>query len=388
MGKPEGTGTVVRSPWADEEVVALKDMAIKFFRAEAVPNRDRWEQQKYVDRSFWKQAGGLGLLCPGIPEQYGGGGGTIAHDLAVFEAQAAVGETGFGNMVHSGLVAHYVDNYGTEEQKLRWLPGMASGELIGAIAMTEPGTGSDLKAIRTTAVRQGDHYVVNGSKTFITNGGQADLVIVVAKTDTAAGARGISLVVVDTRNCEGYDVGRVLDKVGMKAQDTAELFFDNVRVPLDNLLGDEGGGWGYLMSQLAHERLVIADSGLSAMEYALTETIAYTKQREAFGSKLLEMQNTRFELAECATIVRIARVFIDDCIEKHLRGELDATTASMAKWWVTDMQCQVIDRCLQLFGGYGYMLEYPIARMYADARVQKVYGGANEIMKELIARSL
>ena len=374
--------------WMDDEAIALKEMASKFFEVEAAPHRERWEQQKFVDREFWLKAGAVGLLCAGIPAEYGGGGGTLAHDLAVLRAQAAAGESGFGNQVHSGLVAHYLLQYGTEEQKLRWLPGMATGELIGAIAMTEPGGGSDLKTLRTTALRSGDRYVVNGSKTFISNGSTADLIILVVKTDPSAGTRGISLVALETKDAAGFTVGRNLDKLGMKAQDTSELFFDNVEIPVAHLLGEEGKGFSYAMAQLAQERLIVADWGVAVMESALEETVAYAKQREAFGGRLIDLQNTRFELAECATIAQVARVFIDDCVDRHLRGELDGTTASMAKWWVSDMQCQVIDRCLQLFGGYGYMLEYPITRMFADARVQKIYAGANEVMKELIARSL
>jgi alkylation response protein AidB-like acyl-CoA dehydrogenase len=380
--------TAYRSTWADDDVIALKEMATKFFETEALPHRERWAAQKCVDRDFWYKAGELGLLCTSVPEEYGGGGGTLAHDFAVMEAQAACGESGFGNQVHSGLVAHYILAYGTEEQKRRWLPGMSSGALVSAIAMTEPGGGSDLKALRTSAIREGDHYRLNGAKTFTSNGSSADLIVLVVKTDPGAGAKGVSLLVLETADASGFRVGRVLDKVGMKAQDTAELFFDDVLVPAENLLGEEGAGYGYAMRQLAHERLVVAVWGTSVLESAVDETVKYTKDRHAFGTSLFEMQNTRFELAECATIARIARVFVDDCIERHLRGELDATTASMAKAWVTDMQVAVIDRCVQLFGGYGYMLEYPIARMFVDSRAQKIYAGANEVMKELIARSL
>ncbi|OIN79965.1 acyl-CoA dehydrogenase family protein [Mycobacterium malmoense] len=379
---------VHRSPWVDDEIADLTRMAIKFFETEAVPNRERWERQKRVDREFWLAAGRLGLLCASIPEEYGGGGGTLAHDFAIFEAQARCGDSGFGNQVHSGLVAHYLLAYRTEEQKRRWLPTMASGECIGAIAMSEPGGGSDLKALRATAIRDGDHYRLNGSKTFISNGASADLIVLVVKTDPAAGAKGVSLLVLETANAAGFRVGRVLDKLGMKAQDTAELYFDDVRVPADNLLGEEGAGYGYAMKQLAHERLIVAIMGVAMLESAVAETIAYTKQRSVFGAPLFSMQNTRFELADCATIAKVARTFVDDCIVKHLRGELDAVTASMAKAWVTDMQCRVIDRCLQLFGGYGYMLEYPITRMYADSRAQKIYAGTNEVMRELVARSL
>lgn len=377
-----------QSPWVDGEIADLHSMARKFFETEALPHQERWEAQKCVDRDFWFKAGELGLLCAGMPEEYGGGGGTVAHDFAIMAAQASTGESGFGNQVHSCLVANYLLAYGSEDQKRRWLPGMATGEIVGAIAMTEPGGGSDLKAIRTTAIRNGDHYVLNGSKTFISNGASADIIILVLKTDPAAGTRGVSLLVLETKDAEGFSVGRVLNKAGLKAQDTAELFFDNVRVPLENLLGEEGKGYSYAMAQLAHERLVVAVWGLAVMESALAETVAYVKQREAFGGPLMELQNTRFVLAECATTTHIARVFVDDCIAQHLRGELDGTTASMAKYWVSEVQGQVIDKCQQLFGGYGFMLEYPITRMAADARVQRVYAGATEVMKELIARSL
>jgi acyl-CoA dehydrogenase len=376
------------SSWRSDELDLLRDTARAFFAAEAVPHMERWARQRHVDRGFWAKAGEVGLLCCSIPERYGGAGAGFGADLVVFEEQARIGELGWGNMVHSGIVAHYLLAYGTEEQKRRWLPGMASGELVGAIAMTEPGTGSDLKRVATRAVRDGDGYVVSGAKTFITNGSTADLVIVVCSTDPAAGHRGISLLVVDTRDCAGFRRGRVLDKVGQHSADTCELFFDQVRVPAANLLGEEGSGFSYLMRQLPQERLIIAVAAATATEAAVAETVAYTKQRTAFGAPLIELQNTRFELAECATLAHAGRVFADSCVDRHLRGGLDAATAAMAKWWLTDVQCQVIDRCLQLFGGYGYMREYPIARMYADARAQRIYGGTNEIMKELIARSL
>lgn len=382
------SNTRYRSSWVDEDVIALKEMSTKFFEAELLPNQERFAEQKHVDREFWNKAGELGLLCASIPEEYGGGGGTYAHDFAVFDAQYGLGDTSFGNMVHSGLVAHYILAYGTEEQKRRWLPGMASGELVGAIAMTEPGAGSDLKALRSTAVRDGESYVINGAKTFISNGKHADLVIVVVKTDPTAGAKGVSLIVVEPAAVDGYRVGRLLDKLGMKGQDTAELFFDDVQVPVGNLLGEEGSGFAYLMKQLAHERLVVSVCAAAATEAAVAVTVKYTKERKAFGAPLFEMQNTRFELAQCATLAHVSRVFVDNCIERHLRGELDGVTASMAKSYTTEIQGQVVDRCLQLFGGYGYMTEYPIARMYADARVQRIYAGANEVMKELIARSL
>lgn len=377
------------SGWYDEEVTALGDLADKFFAKEVLPHRERWEAQHHVDREVWTKAGELGLLCCSIPEQYGGGGGSFAHDLAVFEAQARALDTGLGNTVHSGIVAHYILAYGTEQQRRRWLPDMASGKAIAAVAMTEPGAGSDLKNIKTTAIREGDHYVINGSKTFISNGSMADLIVVVAKTDPTAGAKGVSLIVVETGDCPGFSRGRVLDKVGQHGNDTSELSFTDVRVPVGNLLGgEEGRGFGQLMTQLAQERLVIGVQAVAAIEAAVAETVAYTKSRNAFGQTIFDFQNTKFVLAECQTVAHAARVFVDSCIERHLRGELDATTAAMVKWWLTEQQCQVIDRCVQLFGGYGYMREYPIARMYEDARVQKIYGGSNEIMKDLIARSL
>jgi acyl-CoA dehydrogenase len=374
--------------WADDEVLALHEMATKFFETEIVPHHERFAAQKHIDRDVWRRAGNVGLLCASIPETYGGGGGTLAHEFAVLDAQYRCGDTGFGIAVHSSIVAHYLLAYGTEEQKKRWLPGMASGDLVGAIAMTEPETGSDLKALRTTAVRHGDQFVLNGAKTFISNGLHADLVIVAAKTDPAAGAKGVSLLVVETANATGYRVGRLLEKVGMKSQDTAELFFDDVIVPAENLLGDEGAGFAYLMQQLPHERVSIAVCAAAATSAAVQETVRYTKERKAFGAPLFEMQNTRFELAKCATLAEVTRAFVDRCVEKHLHGELTGAEASMAKAYSTETQGQVVDRCVQLFGGYGYMLEYPIARMYADARVQRIYAGANEVMNELIARSL
>ncbi|WP_257921653.1 acyl-CoA dehydrogenase family protein [Amycolatopsis iheyensis] len=372
--------------WRDEEVTAV---ATKFVESELVARREEFERQHQVDRDVWRRAGELGLLCCSIPEQYGGGGGTFAHDLAVFEAQARLGETGWGNGVHSGIVAHYILAYGTEEQKRRWLPGMASGDLVGAIAMTEPGAGSDLKNIRTRAVLDGDEYVIDGAKTFISNGQQADLVVVVAKTDPAAGAKGISLIVVETAACPGFVRGRVLEKVGLPAADTSELSFEDARVPAGNLLGGEPGrGFGQLMTQLARERLLLGVTAVASAESAVALTTEYVQSRDMFGQSLWDFQNTKFVLAEAATTARVARVFVDDCVRRHLDGELDATTAAMLKWWSTEQYVTIVDRCTQLFGGYGYMREYPIARMYADARVTKVFAGSNETMKDLVARSL
>ncbi|WP_429518171.1 acyl-CoA dehydrogenase family protein [Rhodococcus sp. BE178] len=374
--------------WHDDEVRALSELAAGFFEREVVANNEKWEAQRRIDRDVWHTAGQLGLLCCSIPEEYGGGGGTFAHDLAVFEAQGYAGDLAFGVSVHSGIVAHYINEYGTEEQKRTWLPGMASGQILGAIGMTEPGAGSDLKAIRTTAVRDGDHYVVNGSKTFITNGSSADMIVLAVKTDPKAGARGISLLIVDLRDCSGFTVGRVLDKVGQHAADTSELSFVDVRVPVSNRLGEEGRGFGQLVAQLVQERLIIAAQASGAMNRAVEETVAYVKSRQAFGHSLFEFQNTAFELAECQTIARTCEVFLDHCIREHLRGDLDAAEAAMAKYWLTDKQCEVVDRCVQLHGGYGYMREYLVARMYEDARVQKIYAGANEVMKGIIAKSL
>ncbi len=374
----------------DSDLDQLRQLARTFMEKEVVPHQERFAEQKQVDRDLWRKAGELGLLCLSIPEEYGGGGGTFAHEAVLLEEQARAGDSAWGNSVHSGIVAHYLNSYGTEEQKRRWLPKLASGEYVGAIAMSEPGAGSDLQGIRTKAIRDGDEYVINGSKTFITNGVHADLVIVVAKTDPGQGAQGISLLVAESSGSE-HDIrrGRVLDKVGMKGQDTAELFFDDVRVPAENLLGgQEGLGFIQLMQQLPQERLIIGVASIAGIEAAVDVTLKYVKERTAFGKELIKFQNTRFKLAECATEAAVTRAFIDECVEKHLRGELDVPTAAMAKYWASDRLSRVVDECLQLFGGYGYMNEYPISRAWTDARVQRIYGGTNEIMKEIIARSL
>ncbi|NME81399.1 acyl-CoA dehydrogenase family protein [Rhodococcus sp. 105337] len=374
--------------WHDDEVRALSELAGDFFEREVMAHAEKWDEQRCIDRHVWLEAGKLGLLLCSVPEEYGGGGGTFAHDLAVFEAQGYSGDLALGISVHSGIVAHYILEYGTEEQKRTWLPGMATGEILGAIGMTEPGAGSDLKAIKTSAIRDGDEYIVNGSKTFITNGSSADVIVLAVKTDPKAGAKGVSLLIVDLRDCEGFAVGRVLDKVGQHAADTSELSFTDVRVPVSNLLGEEGQGFAQLMAQLVQERLIIGAQAAGAMQRAVDETVRYTKARQAFGHSLFEFQNTAFELAECQTIARTSRIFLDHCIEQHLRGRLDPADAAMVKYWLTDKQCEVVDRCVQLHGGYGYMREYLIARMYEDARVQRIYAGANEVMKVLIARSL
>lgn len=376
--------------WMTEELEILRDSVARFYAAEMVPNERRWQKQGHVDRDFWNRAGAAGILCASVPEEYGGAGGSFYHEAVLTTEQyRAAGVSGFANSVHSQICAHYILNYGTEDQKHRWLPKMATGEMVCAIAMTEPGTGSDLQGIRTTARMDGGAYVLNGSKMFITNGYLADLVIVVCKTDPQARAKGISLLVVETDGADGFRRGHPLDKIGEKSSDTSELFFDDVRVDPGNLLGGtEGRGFYQLMEQLPQERLVVGLKAVAALERAVADTVAYTSSRQAFGKPLMDMQNTRFKLAEAETIARVARVFVDDCVDRIVAGDLDAATASMAKWWCTQMQCDVVDECLQLHGGYGYMTEYPIAQMYADARVQKIYGGANEVMKELIARSL
>ena len=376
------------SPWMQDEVTDVADLARTFFEREVTPHTERFAEQHQVDKETWLAAGAAGLLCISIPEEYGGGGGTFAHEAAVMWEQGRAADDAFGYSVHSSIVAHYLLQYGSQEQKVRWLPRMASGELVGAIAMTEPSTGSDLQAIRTTAKRDGEHYVVNGSKTFITNSSHAGLVVIVARTG-GGGAQGVSLIVAEVDGLDGFERGRVLQKIGQHGQDTRELSFTDMRVPVANLLGEEEGqGFYQLMLQLPQERLAIAVGAVASADKAVELAIAYSKEREAFGKPISHFQNTRFALAEVSTDVLAARTFLDYCIGLHIDGRLDAATASRAKYWTTDVQCDVIDRCLQVFGGYGYMLEYPIARMYAGARVQKIYGGTNEIMKELISRSL
>jgi acyl-CoA dehydrogenase len=372
-----------------EDLDLLQDAAAKFLERECVPHYDRWESQGSVDRDAWTRAGAAGLLCASVPEAYGGAGGTFAHDAIITKAVNLAGVDGFGIGLHNGIVVPYVLNYGSEEQKRAWLPKLASGEYIGAIAMTEPSGGSDLQAVRTTARRQGNHFVLKGAKTFITNGQLANFIIVVAKTDPGEGHKGISLLAVETDGLEGFRRGRNLDKIGLKANDTSELFFDDVQVPATALIGPvEGKGFYQLMEQLPQERLLIAIYAIGRIERALAVTLDYVKERKAFGQRLLDFQNTQFELAECKTEATIARIFVESLIGRHLEGQLDTATASMAKYWLTDLQCKIIDRCLQLHGGYGYMNEYPIARMYRDARVERIYGGTNEIMKVVIARTL
>ena len=378
-----------QAPWTNEELALFRDNVRKFIAAEITPFEEEWDAQQFVDRALWTKAGAAGLLCTDVAEEYGGAGGSFAHEAVILQEQARAGNTSWAKGVHE-IVTHYIVGCGTPEQKRRWLPKLVSGEWVGAIAMTEPGTGSDLQAVRTRAERKGETYVVNGAKTFISNGHHCGLLIIVCKTNPAEGAKGVSLLVVEEpTEHPGFRCGRLLHKIGQKGQDTAELFFDDLQVPAENLLGgQEGQGFYHLMNQLPRERLIIGLGAIAAAEAALEHALAYVRERKAFGKRLLEFQNTRFRLAERHTELTIGKVFIDHCIQRMLDGQLDAATASMAKWWGTQKQCEIVDECLQFFGGYGYMLEYPIARMYADARVQKIYGGTNEIMKELIARTL
>lgn len=367
-----------KSPWMDDELAIFRSSVRRFVREEFVPQEKRWRQQHHIDREAWQKAGELGILLTDVSEEYGGGGGTFAHECVAIEELSYAGVTSFGNVVQS-IVAHYLLAYGTEEQKKEWLPAMAQGRRITALAMTEPNAGSDLQAIRTTAIRQGEQYVISGSKTFITNGYHAGLICLAAKTEvTQKGAHGISLIMVETKNLPGYRVGRLLEKIGQCGQDTCELFFDDVRVPTANLLGtEEGKGFAQMMEQLPYERTMFGVSAVAAMERAVEITTQYVKERKMFGKTLFDLQNTRFKLAECKTEAHIARVFLDNCIQQVIAGTLDTATAAMAKWWLTDKQFQIADECLQLHGGYGYSLEYPIAHIWADSRVQRI---SNEVM--------
>ena len=375
-----------KSNWMTEEHEMVYESALKMFQSWEDKD-EQWRKNGKIDREAWNEAGEMGFLCASMPEEYGGGGGDFGHEAAILLAQAQANQAGFGGMVHSGIVAPYILKHGTEDQKKAWIPKLATGEYVGAIAMTEPTTGSDLQAIKTYAVKDGDDYIINGSKTFITNGQHANLIILACKTDREKGAQGVSLIVVETDGLEGFERGRNLEKTGLSAQDTSELFFSNVRVPQKNLLGGvEGLGFIQMMQELPQERLIIALSGCGAIKLALELTLDYVKQREAFGRPIWKFQNTRFKLAEVQADYLAVRALCDSAVEAMIEGKLTAPQASLIKYWVTEKQCKVIDECLQLFGGYGYMSEYPIARMYADARVQKIYGGTNEIMKELASR--
>ena len=376
------------SPWMDEELRIYREAVARFVDTQMVPHDARWREEHNVGHEIWRQAGALGFLCADIPSEYGGAGGDFRHEVVLYEELARRGLTGFGQGVHS-IAAHYLLNHGTEAQRQRYLPRLARGELVGAIAMTEPGAGSDLQAIRTTARRDGDGYRINGSKTFISNGQVADFIVVVAKTDPAQGSRGVSLVIVETDEAQGFRRGKKLDKIGLDAQDTSELFFDDVWVPAENLLGmQEGKGFSQLMAELPRERLLIAIGAVITMEKALETTIEYVKNRKAFGQRLMDFQNSQFKLADAKAKATVAKVFINDCIARLLNGALDGTTAAIAKMWATETEWQIVDDCLQLHGGYGYINDYPIARIFRDSRISRIYGGSTEIMKVIIARSL
>lgn len=374
-------------PWEDESCILFRDAVRRFFAREVRQADERWRRQKHVDRAFWESAGAQDMLCPSIPEEYGGGGGDFRFDAIVSEELSYADSTSFiGQGVHGPVVAHYLLAYGDEDQRRRWLPDMCAGRKIAAVAMTEPGGGSDLKAIQTTARREGDVYRLHGSKTFITNGHNADLVLVAAKTDPSAGAKGLSLLMVDVGEAQGFRRGRNLDKIGVKGSDTAELFFDDVAVPASARVGAEGAAFGMMMSNLAQERLIIAIVAQSMMERAIELTLDYTGARHAFQQPLLNFQNTRFKLADAYTQVKVSRAFVDQCIEQHCRAELSGAEASMAKLHTTELLGTVADTCLQLHGGYGYMEEYPISRLWVDGRVQRIYGGSSETMRDIIAR--
>ena len=376
------------STWYSEEHGLYTESVRKFFGDELAPNIERWSDAGIVDRDFWVKAGAAGILGAAIEEAYGGAGAGISFDAITIYEQARCSDSGWGFGIQS-IVIHYIRAYGTENQKARWLPRLATGEMVAALAMTEPDCGSDVQSVRTSATKDANEYFINGSKTFITNGQTANLICLAAKTDKDAGASGVSLIMVETDGLEGFRRGKNLNKLGLKAQDTTELFFEDVRIPQDNLLGiQEGQGFYQLMNQLPWERLLIGITALGAIDFALEETIRYVRERKAFGTRVMDFQNTRFKLAEMKTKAEVTRSFLNDGIAKLDAGTLDAATASMAKWWGSQTQCEIMDECVQLHGGYGYMMEYPITRLYADARVQKIYGGTNEIMKELIARSL
>ena len=374
--------------WANEELDAWRESVARFVEDEVAPADAKAREQGHLDPSFWRRAGELGMLCTDIPETFGGAGGDFRHEAVVHEELARRSLLSLNTGVHS-IAAHYFLNHGTPQQKETFLPRMVTGELVGALAMTEPGAGSDVQAIRTRARLDGEEWVLNGSKTFISNGYLAGVILVLAKTDPNAGAKGISSFIVETAQAPGFRVGKLLDKIGLKGQDTTELFFDDMRLPADALLGGiEGRGFAQAMGDLPYERTIIGVSSVAAMEGALAATLTYVRERQVFGQRLADLQNTKFKLAEIATQVKVARVFIDDCIKRLAAGTLDTATASMAKLWCSEAQARVVDECLQLFGGYGYTTEYMISRMYTDARIQRIYGGTNEIMKEVISRAL
>jgi acyl-CoA dehydrogenase len=378
-----------RPAWFREEHQMIEETARSFFAREFVPHLDRWSEEGIMDRDAWQKAGDAGLLGSTIPEEYGGSGGDFGFDAVIAREQGLAGADSWGWAIHTPIVAPYIEQFGTEEQKRHWLPKLATGEKVAALAMTEPGTGSDVQAIRTKADRSGNGWVMTGSKTFITNGQHADLILVAAKTDPKGGSKGVSMFIVDTETSPGFRRGKKLKKLGLDWADTSELFFDEMKLPAESLLGTEPGqGFYQMMKKLPQERLVIALGGIAMIERALDLTVAYVKERKAFGSRILDFQNTQFELAEMKTEAAMAKVFVDQLIGLHIEGKCDTVMASMAKYKVTDLQNEIVDRCLQLFGGYGFMDEYPISRMYRDARVQRIYGGTNEVMKILIARSL
>ncbi|WP_420590531.1 acyl-CoA dehydrogenase family protein [Bacterioplanoides sp.] len=370
-----------------EEHDMFRDAVRKFMQREIEPHTEQWEKDGHISREAWKKAGDAGILCTHLPAEYGGSEVDFRYSAIAIEEQMRVFATGPGFSLHSDIVAPYILHYGNEEQKQKWLPQMASGDVISAIAMTEPGAGSDLAGVRTTAVLDGDDYVINGSKTFITNGQMADLIVVVAKTDTSAGAKGVSLFLVEADRA-GFQRGQNLNKVGMKAQDTSELFFDNVRIPKGNLLGQENKGFIYLMQELPQERLSVALMAVGAMRACYEATVEYVKERKAFGKPIAALQNTRFKLAEILTEVEVTQAYVDRCLALHCEGQLSVEAAASCKLWATEAQCRIIDECVQLHGGYGYMWEYPVARAYADARVQRIYAGTSEIMKEIISRTI
>ena len=376
------------SNWKSEEHELFAESVRRLFANEVTPNMGRWDEQGFVDRGFWTKAGDAGLMGGSVPDEYGGSGGGIGFDSVVLYEQGRVGDSAWGFGIQS-IVLHYILAFGSDEQKQRWIPGLVSGGMIGALAMSEPGGGSDVQSIRTAAVKDGNQYRISGAKTFITNGGSADLVVLAAKTDSSEGARGVSLIVVETDGLEGFRRGGRLRKLGQHGNDTAELAFEDAKVPLTNLLGpEEGKGFYQLMKQLPWERLLIGISALGAIDFAIGETVRYVQERKAFGKRIMDFQNTRFKLAEMKTHAEILRSFLNDCIARLEAGQLDSATASMAKYWGSETQNRVMHECLQLFGGYGYTRDYPIAKLFADARVQMIYGGTNEIMKELIARSI